>query len=71
MEKITLTIYGIELNVTFEYDEGEKRTRENAGASPEVHIETITAKDSKENIYDVLHDMVIEKIEDKIIESKK
>lgn len=70
METTTLTIYGIELNVTFKYEKGEPQTYDYPGSSPEVHIETITAKDSKENIYDVLHDMVIEKIEDKIIESK-
>ena len=65
--KNTVTVYGITLDVEYDYYKGSPRTYDYIGDAPEVSINSITAG-SEENIYDLLSDVAIEKIEDILIE---
>ena len=65
--KNTVQVYEITLDVEYDYYEGEKRTHDHSGSAPSVTILKVTAG-SNENIYDVLSDVAIEKIEEILIE---
>ena len=67
MKTDTVTVYGIEVDVVYDYYEGEPSTRDYPGTSPEVEIQSVHAG-GEANIFDLLHDSVIEKIEEKLIE---
>jgi hypothetical protein len=63
----TVTVYGIEVEVNYDFYNGEPPTRDYPGSSPEVEIQSVHAG-SEADIYDLLHDSVIEKIEERLIE---
>lgn len=65
--KNTVQVYGITLDVDYNYYKGSPRTHDYPGDAPEVEIKKVTSG-SENNIYDVLHDSVIEKIEEILIE---
>ena len=67
MKTDTVTVYGIEVEVNYDFYKSETPTRYYTGTSPEVEIQSVHAG-GEANIFDLLHDSVIEKIEEKLIE---
>jgi hypothetical protein len=67
MKTDTVTVYGIEVEVNYEYYKGEPSTRDYPGSSPEVSILKVFAG-SDTDIYDLLSGVVIDKIEEILIE---
>jgi hypothetical protein len=70
MKTDTVTVYGIELEVNYDFYKSEPSTRDYPGSWPEVEIQSVHAG-GEASIYDLLHDSVIEKIEEKLIEINK
>lgn len=68
-------IYGITFQVDYYYDKGEPMVMYysdmsgHPGSPPSVEIEGIFVEDTETCLYEVLQDDVIDKIEEKIIES--
>jgi hypothetical protein len=65
--KSTVQVYGITLEVEYDYYEGEPRTYDYPGSSPYVRILKVFAG-SDTDIYDLLSDVAIDKIEEILIE---
>jgi hypothetical protein len=65
--KSTVQVYGITLQVEYDYYKGEPRTYDYPGSSPEVSILKVFAG-SDTDIYDLLSGVVIDKIEEILIE---